>query len=74
MTEKDGKSCFVSKKMISTSKRLAEHPFAGQNTQQEPYSQSNLWNILKILPNFETIKNVCIGLKQIFLWWYSNLS
>ena len=55
MTEKDGKSCFVSKKMISTSKRHAEHPFAGQNTQQEPYSQSNLWNILKILPNFETI-------------------
>ena len=34
MMEKDGKNCFGVKKMISTSKRHVEHPFAGQNTQQ----------------------------------------
>ena len=28
------KSCFKIKKWILTSKRRAEHPFAGQNTQQ----------------------------------------
>ena len=30
----DGKSCFSFKKLILTSERCAEHPFAGQNTQQ----------------------------------------
>ena len=34
MTEKDIKSCFSIKKLILTSKRHAEHQFAGQNTQQ----------------------------------------
>ena len=29
----DGKSCFSVRKSILTSKRRAEHPFAGQNTQ-----------------------------------------
>ena len=30
----DGKSCFSVRKSILTNKRHAEHPFAGQNTQQ----------------------------------------
>ena len=30
----DGKSCFSIKKLIVNSERLAEHPFADQNTQQ----------------------------------------
>ena len=34
LTEKDIKSCFSIKKLIFTSKRCAEHPFAGKNTQQ----------------------------------------
>ena len=34
MAEIDGKSCFSLKKMISTSEWRAEHPLAGQNTQQ----------------------------------------
>ena len=33
MTEKDVKSCFTIKKLISTSERRAEHLFAGRNTQ-----------------------------------------
>ena len=33
MTEKDVKSCFSIKKLISISERRAEHPFAGRNTQ-----------------------------------------
>ena len=33
----DGKSCFSVKKLISTSERCVEHPFAGQNTQQIPH-------------------------------------
>ena len=33
MAEIDGKSCCSIKKLISTSERHAEHPFAGQNTQ-----------------------------------------
>ena len=32
--EKDGKSYFALKKLISTSKQHVEHPFAVQNTQQ----------------------------------------
>ena len=38
MIEKDLKSCFRVKKMISTSERRAEHPFAGRNTQQLTFS------------------------------------
>ena len=34
MMAKDGKTCFSAQKIISTSKKHAEHPFAGQNTQQ----------------------------------------
>ena len=34
MIEKDVKSCFNVKKLISTSERDVEHLFAGQNTQQ----------------------------------------
>ena len=34
MTEKDVKSCFSIKKLISTSEWCAEDLFAGQNTQQ----------------------------------------
>ena len=34
MTEKDLKRCFSVKKLISTSKRPAEHQLAGQNTHQ----------------------------------------
>ena len=33
LMEKDKKLVFMQKQMISTSKRPAEHPFAGQNTQ-----------------------------------------
>ena len=33
MTEKDVKSCFSIKKLISISERRDEHPFAGRNTQ-----------------------------------------
>ena len=33
MTEKYAISCFSVKKLISTSKRHGEHPFAGRNTQ-----------------------------------------
>ena len=33
-TTAGSKSCFSVKKLISTSERLAEHPFAGANTQQ----------------------------------------
>ena len=33
MMEIDGQSCFNVKKIISTSKQSAEHPFAGWNTQ-----------------------------------------
>ena len=34
MTEKDVKSCFSVKKLISTSEQHAEHPLTGGNTQQ----------------------------------------
>ena len=34
MIEKDFKSCFSIKILISTSERHVEHQFAGQNTQQ----------------------------------------
>ena len=34
MVEKDVKSCFNFKKLIPTSERHAEHPFAGRNTQK----------------------------------------
>ena len=34
LIKKYAKSCFRVKKLISTSQRRAEHPFAGQNTQQ----------------------------------------
>ena len=37
MTEKDLKSCLSIKKLIFTSKRHAEHPFIGQNTQNMPF-------------------------------------
>ena len=33
LTEKDGKTCFSTEKFILTSKRCANHPFAGRNTQ-----------------------------------------
>ena len=39
MTLKYAKSYYSVKKLISTSKRREEHPFAGQNTQQ-PWSIS----------------------------------
>ena len=41
MTKKDVKSCFGIKKMISTSERYAEHPFAGRNTQ---HLWSKIWS------------------------------
>ena len=34
MNEKDVKSCFSIKNLISTSERRAGHPFAGQNMQE----------------------------------------
>ena len=37
LLRKNAKSCFRVKKLISTSKRCAEHPFAGRNTQQIVY-------------------------------------
>ena len=44
MIEKDLKSCFSIKNLISTSERHAEHPFAGQNTQQ-PLQYWNYYNV-----------------------------
>ena len=38
MIEKDLKSCFSIKKLISTSKQRAEHPLAGWNTQQKNFN------------------------------------
>ena len=35
----DGKSCFGFEKLILTSKRRAEHPFTGRNTQQMSFFQ-----------------------------------
>ena len=43
MTEKDGKSCFTIKKMISTSQWHAEHLYIGRNTQYMKYSRTFFW-------------------------------
>ena len=51
----DGKSCFSIRKSILTSKRRAEHPFAGRNTQQSntPFSCT-----YARLFKFDFVKNV----------------
>ena len=48
----DGKSCFIVRKSISTSKRCAEHPFAGQNT-QHPLIQSCVIQITTVYKYLE---------------------
>ena len=61
MTKKDVKSCLSVKKMIFTSERHAEHPFAGQNTQQ---LHSFVWAAACILTYFLNVAT-CIGFPQL---------
>ena len=53
--EIDGKSCYSVKKLISTSKRRAEHPFASQNTQYILFvyfvKVFDYVNVLKVKPH-----------------------
>ena len=68
MLEKDGKTCFSAKNIISTSKRHAEHPFAGQNTQHSKDCKINIGFVL-------LVSSYCfIITKQIFTKWnfYKN--
>ena len=44
------------KKLISTSKRHVEHPFAGQNTQQTEKDKKRIKKIKKRNKNFEERK------------------
>ena len=49
MTQKYTKSCFSVKKLILTSERRVEHPFAGRNTQQPLLPMQNHFKP-KIMP------------------------
>ena len=48
MVKIDGKSCFIVKKLISTSEQRAEHPLAGRNTQQFFISTSGIPSVNRI--------------------------
>ena len=45
-TKKYAKSCFSVKKLIRTSERHADHPFAGRNTQQLTNCQTNILAVI----------------------------
>ena len=55
LTKKYAKSCFSIKKLITTSKRRKEHPFAGQNTQQEAKGEVVGYYLKKIHQHIYTL-------------------
>ena len=62
----DGKCCFHVRKSILTSKRRAEHPFAGRNTQQlEKLVTLNIETKSNVLESWSAIKGFNRTLSKI---------